>query len=229
MNLYDDQVNIFKQKDVYIMNISEALRLYFIMGSQNTSMDPEDVLTDAIRGGITCFQYREKGSGARVGEALFQLGETLRNICAVNNIPFIVNDDIELALALEADGIHIGQGDIPVKEAREKIPSHMIIGLSTSTVEEAIQAEKVGADYIGVGPIFTTTSKEDAIQPIHIQGLKNIRKEVPSMPIVVIGGMNASNAKEAMDAGANGVSLISAISQATDVPGATSHLRKIIQ
>ncbi|HLR15776.1 MAG TPA: thiamine phosphate synthase [Bacillota bacterium] len=210
------------------MNLHQALRLYFIMGSQNTKADPETVLKQAIQGGITCFQYREKGSGAKTGEDRFHLGEKLRELCATNEVPFIVNDDIELARALDADGIHIGQGDLPMKEARKKIPSHMIIGLSTSTVEESIQAEKDGADYIGVGPIFATNSKEDALQPIHIQGLKEIREAVPSMPIVVIGGMNASNAKEAMDAGANGVSLISAISQATDVTEATSRLRSIV-
>lgn len=206
------------------MNIKQALQLYFIMGSQNTSANPVIVLEQAIEGGITCFQYREKGSGSKTGEERLQLGQSLRDLCKVNNIPFIVNDDIELGLVLDADGIHIGQDDIPVKEVKKLIPSHMIVGISTSTIEESTQAMNDGADYIGVGPIYATQSKEDAIAPIHESGLQHIREALPSMPIVAISGIDESNARRVIEAGADGISLISAISQAEDVVKTTKEL-----
>ncbi len=210
------------------MDIKQAIHLYFIMGSQNTQSDPITVVKQAIEGGITCFQYREKGTGSKTGEERVQLAQTLRDICKDNNIPFIVNDDVELGLIVEADGFHIGQGDVPLKEVKRKIPPHMVVGVSTSTVEESMQAMEDGADYIGVGPIYRTDSKEDAIAPIHLTGLKEIKEAVPSMPIVAISGINEANARKVMEAGADGISLISAISQADDVVQTTKNLRKQI-
>lgn len=211
------------------MDIKQALQLYFIMGSQNTSADPVTVLKEAIEGGITCFQYREKGAGSKTGIQREQLGRKLRDICKVYGIPFIVNDDIELGLMLDADGFHIGQDDLPVQEVKKQIPSHMIVGVSTSTIEESVQAEKDGADYIGVGPIYSTESKADAIDPIHLRGLQNIREAVPTFPIVAISGINETNARKIIHAGADGISLISAISQADDVVTTTKQLLKQVK
>src|SRR5690625_32047 len=182
----------------------ELLNNYFIMGSQNTSQDPIKVLRAAITGGITCFQFREKGKGAKTGIERLNLGLNLRKLCREHRIPFIVNDDIELALKLDADGIHVGQGDIPVNELRQQIPPHYMIGLSTSTVGESLEAERLKVDYIGVGPIHATATKEDALQPIGLKGLQEIRQHT-QLPIVAIGGITVADVSQVIAHGADGV------------------------
>lgn len=203
------------------------LKLYFIMGSQNTKSDPVDLLNEAIKGGITCFQYREKGKHAKTGLDRINLGLNLRKICREHNIPFIVNDDIELAVKLDADGVHVGQDDIAIEALRKLIPPHYMIGLSTSTVAESLVAEQLKVDYIGVGPIYETATKEDALKPIGLEGLSEIRKQT-SIPIVGIGGINENNAKAVVQNGADGVALISTISQAKDPKQITQYLRKTL-
>src|SRR5699024_9251712 len=125
----------------------ELLQLYFIMGSNNTSKDPVQVLKKAIEGGVTCFQFREKGPGAKTGTDKFALGQQFRDVCREHQIPFVVNDDVDLAVKLEADGIHIGQDDASIEDVREKVPHNCFIGVSASTIEESFEAEKRGADY----------------------------------------------------------------------------------
>ena len=203
------------------------LKLYFIMGSQNTKSDPVDILKAAIAGGITCFQYREKGEHAKVGLDRMNLGLNLRKICREHNIPFIVNDDIELAIKLDADGIHVGQDDIAIDQLRKLIPTHYIIGLSTSTVEESLIAEQLNVNYIGVGPVYETATKSDALQPIGLNGLQDIREKT-TIPIVGIGGINENNAKLVIEHGADGVALISAISRAENPKRVARYLRKTL-
>lgn len=190
----------------------KILRLYFILGSVNTSENPAHVLQQAIEGGITIFQYREKGLNAKSGVGKLTLGIELRNTCLENNVPFIVNDDIELAIKLRANGVHIGQQDENIIKVKERLPKGMYVGVSVSTVEEAILAEEQGADYLGVGPIHGTSTKEDALKPIGIERLIEISKNV-TIPIVAIGGIKKENAGEIINAGATGISVISAISQ----------------
>src|SRR5690625_700054 len=203
------------------------LKLYFIMGSQNTKSDPVDILKAAIAGGITCFQYREKDEHAKVGLDRMNLGLNLRKICREHNIPFIVNDDIELAIKLDADGIHVGQDDIAIDQLRKLIPTHYIIGLSTSTVEESLIAEQLNVNYIGVGPVYETATKSDALQPIGLNGLQDIREKT-TIPIVGIGGINENNAKLVIEHGADGVALISAISRAENPKRVARYLRKTL-
>ncbi|SDI20398.1 thiamine phosphate synthase [Alteribacillus bidgolensis] len=203
----------------------ENLLLYFIMGSNNTSQPPSQVLKKAINGGITCFQFREKGSGALKGKEKETLARELQSICCKHKIPFIVNDDTELAISLHADGIHVGQDDESIQELKKKCPSSMIIGVSAKTIEEAEEAERQGADYIGTGPMFMTTTKEDAELPIGPEGIWALRKQGIQLPIVGIGGINETNAVEVIEAGADGVSFISAISQADDPEKAASTLK----
>lgn len=193
------------------------LRLYFIMGSNNTTKDPVNVLRAAIKGGITAYQFREKGSGAKTGEEKIALGRKLRSVCKENKIPFIVNDDPELALKLEADGLHIGQNDGKITEIRQLVPSHYFIGVSTSTKEEALLAENQGADYIGVGPIFKTKTKEDARRPIGIKGLREIREQTSTIPLVAISGITKESVEDLLENGASGIAVISAISKAEDI------------
>jgi len=202
------------------------LQLYFIMGSQNTTLDPLFVLKEAIKGGITCFQYSEKGFSAKIGIDKKNLGKELRDLCWRHDIPFVVNDDVELAIELEADGIHIGQDDAPIEEVRKVIPSHCFIGLSTSTVKESLNAEKRGADYIGVGPIYPTQTKTDALDPIGVSGFKEIKRHI-SIPAVAISGINEDTARPLYEQGADGIAVVSAISQASDPLLATQVLKKI--
>src|SRR5699024_5890610 len=130
----------------------DVLQLYFIMGSNNTNDHPVEVLKKAIEGGVTCFQFREKGPGAKTGTEKLTLGRQLRDVCRDHQIPFVVNDDVDLAIKLEADGIHIGQDDTSIEDVRKKVSRECFIGVSTSTIEESLDAEKRGADYVGVGP-----------------------------------------------------------------------------
>lgn len=199
------------------------LRLYFIMGSINTNHNPAHVLQQAIDGGVKVFQYREKGLNAKTGDEKLKLGISLWDVCQKNKVPFIVNDDLELAVELQANGVHIGQQDESLLVVRDRLPANMTIGVSVSTIEEALLAEKQGADYLGVGPIFATSTKTDALKPIGIKRLQKIAANT-SLPLVAIGGIKKENAREIMSAGAAGISVISAISEAKDVGEAVREL-----
>lgn len=139
------------------------LQFYFIMGTPNVKQqNPLTVLEDTLKGGVTTFQLREKGKGALVGPELKQFAEECKAICEKYNALFIVNDDVDLALEIGADGVHIGQEDGVVSDVRTKIGPDKVLGVSTNTITEALAASDAGANYIGVGPLFETTSKADA-------------------------------------------------------------------
>ncbi|WP_312470876.1 thiamine phosphate synthase [Neobacillus sp.] len=194
-----------------MINLRALLKVYFIMGSNNCLKNPKDVLEEAIAGGITLFQYREKGEGALTGTEKLSLAKELQSICRDHQIPFIVNDDIELALAIDADGVHIGQEDEPVKSVREKI-GDKILGVSVHSIEEAEVALREGADYFGIGPVFPTKTKVDAKPSRGTTLIQTLRKEGFTIPIVGIGGITHENARSVVEAGADGVSVITAIS-----------------
>lgn len=193
--------------------MQSLLKLYFIMGSNNCRIEPELVLQKAIEGGITIFQFREKGTDSLAGEEKYQFAKQLQSICQNRRIPFIVNDDIELALALDADGVHIGQDDGSVKEIR-KIIGDKILGVSTHNLEEVHSAIADGADYLGIGPIYTTTTKEDAKKAQGTTLIKELRRIGIEIPIVGIGGITSENAAPVIENGGNGVAVISEISLA---------------
>ncbi|KGP92265.1 thiamine-phosphate pyrophosphorylase [Pontibacillus chungwhensis BH030062] len=190
--------------------IKSLLKLYFIMGSQDCQRNPRDILLEAIQGGITCFQYREKGPHSLKGDQKIQLAKDLQFICQEYQIPFIVNDDVDLALRIKADGIHVGQDDSDIREVVNRC-SGLMIGLSITSLEEALSSPFDSIDYIGVGPIYQTSTKIDAKTPIGLTGLTKIRKEVHDFPIVAIGGIHSGNLKDVFEAGADGGSFISAI------------------
>ena len=202
-----------------------VLRKYFIMGSQDCPKDrtPEATLREAIQGGITIYQFREKGRDSLQGEEKIALGKALRAICKEANIPFIINNDVELMDVLQADGIHVGQSDEPVKKIREKYP-HKWIGLSISNMEQYEKSSLAYIDYIGAGPVFSTTSKSDALQPVGIEWIQTLRKLTPHIPIVGIGGISPDNALHVLHAGADGVSVISAITKAENIQKAVRSL-----
>ncbi|MNO33237.1 Thiamine-phosphate synthase [compost metagenome] len=193
-----------------------CLQMYLVIGSINCKAEPLQVLKEALAGGTTLVQYREKGEEALVGEAKQALALQLQAACREAGVPFIVNDDVELALSIDADGVHIGQDDENAREVRGRI-ANRILGVSAHTVEEAKLATLHGADYLGVGPIYPTQSKADAHA---VQGpaiLRDMLDQGVQLPLVGIGGITAERAAEVIRAGADGVAVISAVTRAVDV------------
>ncbi|MCU9533069.1 thiamine phosphate synthase [Streptococcus sp. CSL10205-OR2] len=208
--------------------MKDNLKLYFVCGTadcpQNNLLS---VVEEALKGGITLFQFREKGSNALIKEDKKKMAQQLQTLCHRYHVPFIIDDDIDLVEAIDADGLHIGQGDIAVKEARKRLP-HKIIGLSVSTMAEYQQSAIELVDYIGVGPFQATQSKADAKPPIGNRTTKAIREINPDLPIVAIGGINQSVISSIIEAKADGVAIISAISKSPDVYQTTKRLRQTL-
>ena len=195
----------------------ELLKLYFICGTTTClGKDLYTVVEDALKGGITLFQFREKGKGALEGKEKLELAIKLKNLCKKYNVPFIVNDDIELALEIDADGVHVGQDDLGVDEIRKLMPNK-IIGLSIGNEEELKQSKVEYVDYVGVGPVYVTQSKDDAGGAIGYEGLELMRKLLPQMPVVAIGGIQTQHIKDVMKTNVDGVSIISAISYSENI------------
>lgn len=208
--------------------LRDALQLYLVMGSTNCRHDPIDVAEQAICGGVTMLQYREKGEHALIGVEKLALGRQLRELCRAYKIPFIINDDVELAIALNADGMHIGQEDEPLAQVRARIGKDKIIGVSVHTWAEARLAMEQGADYFGIGPIYPTATKLDAKE---VQGtilITELRTAGVTIPIVGIGGINALNAEPVITAGADGIAVVSAISMAKRTRENAAELRDIV-
>ena len=170
----------------------------------------------ALKGGATCIQLREK-----------ELRGEVRALCAAYRVPLIINDDVDLAIRLDADGVHVGQQDMEAKEARRRLGPEKIIGVSARTVEQAVQAWKDGADYLGVGAVFHTGSKADARQIEH-ETLRRICSAVP-IPAVAIGGIAEKNALELAGSGISGIAVISAIFAEEDVEAAAARMRKLAE
>ena len=195
----------------------ELLKLYFICGTTTClGKDLYTVVEDALKGGITLFQFREKGEGALEGSEKVELAIKLQDLCKKYNVPFIVNDDIELALEIDADGVHVGQDDLGVDEIRKLMPDK-IIGLSIGNEEERKQSKVEYVDYVGVGPVYVTQSKDDAGGAIGYEGLELMRRFLPQMPLVAIGGIQTQHIKDVMKTNVDGVSIISAISYSDNI------------
>lgn len=200
----------------------DRLNVYFIMGTANCK-EPLYTLEKALQAGITCFQFREKGEGCLTGKAYEEFALACQKLCREYNVPFIVNDDVELALKMNADGIHVGQDDRPITEFRTLVKDK-IVGVSVHNVQELTQAVKSGADYVGIGPIYGTKSKIDAKPPAGLEFLRTARKQYPKFPIVGIGGINERNAGNVRLAGADGVSVISVICESSNIKGTIQKL-----
>ena len=171
-----------------------------------------DVVRRALEGGVTCVQLREKslGRAAFIAQAC-----VLRKICRARDVPLIVNDDVEVARRARADGIHLGQSDASVDEAREVLGPDAIVGLSVETVQQAREAASLDVDYIAASPVFATPTKTDTAEPLGLIGLRAMRK-LTDKPLVAIGGINLDNAREVLAAGADGLAVVSALVAATD-------------
>jgi thiamine-phosphate pyrophosphorylase len=199
--------------------------LYAIIDSQKLGKrDHVEVAGQLIRGGAKAIQLRYKGDDR---DESLAIAKKLKSLCYENKVLFIVNDYLDIALAAGADGLHLGQKDLPVKEARQLLPIDMLLGVSVTTVEQAKAAEGGGADYIAVGSMYPTGSKETA-RVVGLERLREVRGAV-SLPLVAIGGINRDNAGEVAAAGADGVAVISAILGVEDVEGAARQLIKAFE
>lgn len=179
-------------------------------------------VNSAIKGGITMLQLREK----ELSEAEFlKEAEKIKPLCRANDIPFIINDDVDVAVKCGADGVHIGQNDMAAEKVRQIIGEDMILGVSAQTPEQAVKAEEAGADYLGVGAVFPTSTKSDALS-VSYETLKEICASV-SIPVVAIGGICAENIKELSESGIDGVALVSAIFGAEDIERECEILKKL--
>ena len=205
------------------MNIDrESLRLYAVTDSGGKKDRPLATrVEEALKGGATCVQLREK---ELTGEELMREAKQIQELCTKYKAPFILNDDVELAAALGADGVHVGQKDMEAKEARKKLGPDKIIGVSARTVEQAIRAYEDGADYLGVGAVFPTGSKADAEDVSH-ETLTAICNAV-KIPVIAIGGITRDNVTELSGSGICGIAVISAIFAQKDIVSATKDLKE---
>ena len=187
-----------------------------LQGSRTTSW----VIEEVIRGGATVVQLREKGISTR---DYFKSALLIRQVTKNAGLPLIINDRVDIALAVGADGVHLGDEDLPLVSVR-RIAPNLIIGYSADSIDTALQAEKEGADYLGVGSVFATTTKPDAGSSIGIPQLGEIKKAV-SIPVVAIGGITIDHLLEVMNTGVDGVAVISAIVAAPSPATATRGFR----
>ena len=181
-----------------------------------------EIAEAAIRGGADVVQLRDKSVSSR---GLYDIALQLRRLTREAEVPFIVNDRLDIALAADADGVHIGREDLPAPVVRRILGPGKILGISAETVEEALTAEREGADYLGVGPVFEARgTKPDAGEPLGLDLIARIRRGC-RLPIVAIGGIHAGNARSVLDAGANAAAVISAVASADDVAQAARFLK----
>lgn len=174
------------------------------------------LLKHALNAGITCFQLREKGAHALQNpQAIAKLAHDCKALCQQHQVPFFINDDVDLALHTAADGVHVGQSDTPIDEVIARCAGRLRIGLSINTFEQAQAARHIEAiDYFGVGPVFSTQSKADAQATVGTALIQAMRQAGINQPIVGIGGITIHNAHTVRQAGADGVAVISALTQA---------------
>ncbi|MFN7251196.1 MAG: thiamine phosphate synthase [Anaerobacillus sp.] len=183
-------------------------KLYAITGEEfHKGRELVQVMEEAIIGGVDIIQLRDKNSSKK---EVLEKAKLLKGLTEKYNIPLIINDHIDVALAVDADGIHIGQDDLPLLEARKILGGNKIIGISTHKIEEAREAEVNGADYIGVGPIFPTKSKVDVVDPVTTKYIEEVVKEI-KIPFVAIGGIKLHNVDQVLNAGATRICAISEI------------------
>lgn len=184
----------------------------------------KEVVLESLEGGVTMLQLREK----HLDEAHFlEEAKELQTLCRSWHVPFLINDNVEIALAIDADGVHVGQSDMAAGDVRKKLGDDKIIGVSAQTVEQALLAEKAGADYLGVGAVFPTSSKDDANE-VTYETLKAICSAV-SIPVVAIGGITQENVHQLAGSGICGAAVISAIYAEPDIKKAAAELKKAVK
>jgi len=207
------------------MRVGIDWRLCFIADSEAAhGKDILQLIAQAVEGGVTIVQLRGKKWTSR---EFLDVGLKAARFLRPKKVPLIINDRVDIALACEAGGVHLGQDDMPLTFARELMGKERIIGISVSSADEALAAEKGGSDYIGVGPVFATLSKKDIGSPLGLAGLREIRQKV-KIPILAIGGISVANVADVIASGADGVAVISAIAAATDPKKAATEIIELI-
>ncbi|WP_297969976.1 thiamine phosphate synthase [uncultured Faecalibaculum sp.] len=201
----------------------DNMRLYAVTDRAWTGETTlQEQVEQALKGGVTCLQLREKDLDA---SAFLEEADAIRELCHQYCVPFIVNDSLDIALASQADGIHVGQDDLPAAEIRKRAGKDLIVGVSVHNVQEALQAVRDGADYLGVGAMFSTSTKADA-QVLPLDTLRDICDAV-DVPVVAIGGIHTGNISDLAGTGVDGVALVSAIFGAADIEKACRELRNL--
>ncbi len=204
---------------------SDDLLLYGVTDRRGLGgLSLAEAVRQSLDGGVTFVQLREKHLGREefAAEAL-----ALKALCAEYGVPFVINDDVELAAEVDADGVHVGQSDMAAEDVRARIGEGKILGVSAQTVEQAVAAEKCGADYLGVGAVFPTGSKDDA-EDVSYDTLRDICNAV-SIPVIAIGGITAANVAKLSGSGICGVAVISAIYCADDIAKAARTMRAAVE
>lgn len=205
--------------------VVRRLPVYLVTGLETIAgRTAFETVAQALAGGVTMVQLREKEAPL---SRIMREGAALRDLCRASGVPFIVNDRVDVALLLDADGVHVGQDDLPCAMARQLVGPERIVGVSAKTREEAAQAAADGADYIGVGPIFATATKRDAGDAIGMALLSFVKRELGT-PQVGIGGIGAANAADVIASGADGIAVVSAITHSDDPREAAARLRSIV-
>ena len=180
---------------------------------------------EAVLGGVTIVQLRAK---ALETSEFLDLATRMAAALKKRSVPLIINDRVDIAMACGADGVHLGQDDMPIDKARRLLGRSMIIGISVNTLKEAREAERLGADYIGLGPVYATATKDTELPVLGLESIRRIQEKI-GIPIIAIGGINAGNAAEVMKAGAAGIAVVSAILGAPDARKAASELKKKVR
>jgi thiamine-phosphate pyrophosphorylase len=202
------------------------LSLYLVTGRSLSLGRPiVEVVEQAVKGGVTMVQLREKDTSSR---EFYELAVKLKQILKPYNIPLIINDRLDIALACNAEGLHIGQSDLPHPIVRKLFGKDKIIGLSVENIRDVQEANNRDVDYIGISPVFNTPTKTDTTQALGLKGIKEIMA-ISKHPSVGIGGINLSNAKDIIKAGANGIAVVSAIMSASDPQQAAKELSQTIK
>ncbi len=202
------------------------LLLYLVADPEHCGDRPFlQVVAAALSGGVSAVQLRDKHASAR---ELLAVGGEMRRIAHSHSASFFVNDRPDLALALEADGVHVGPEDIPPAEARRLLTKPRLLGVSAGNLQEALSAQEFGADYLGVGPVFPTFTKQDAGEPVGLESLSKIAAAV-RIPVVGIGGITVENAASVMEAGCAGVAVVSALMGAPNPEDAARALRARVE
>jgi thiamine-phosphate pyrophosphorylase len=195
------------------MHLPDILRLYLVTDQSSLrGRSLMDVILAAVQGGVTCVQLREKDLVTRDFVAL---ALAVKDLLQPLGVPLVINDRIDVALACGAQGVHLGQTDMPVALARRLLPPEVFIGLSVETPDHVMLAQKLAVDYLGVSPVYATATKTDTAPPWGLSGLRQVRG-MTALPLVAIGGIHQGNASEVLAAGADGLAVVSAICSAAD-------------
>ncbi len=206
--------------------LTEALRLYLVTDQASLRGRPlAEVVLAAVQGGVSCVQLREKTLATR---DFVTLALAVKDLLAPFGVPLVINDRIDVALACGAQGVHLGQSDMPVALARQLLPPGVFIGLSVENLADVARAADQPADYLGISPVYATPTKTDTAAPWGLTGVRQVRA-LTGLPLVAIGGIHPGNAAEVLHAGADGLAVVSAICSAPDPQVAAQSFQPIFR